>query len=433
MSKKMYSILGIALIVILFMTSCNPATSTTTEAVPTNPPEEKVVLSLYTNYFGSDTKAPVLQTILDDFMAANPNIEVKPEYITDTDMATKVETAFLANQETDLILQNWMGPSTEWLSNGVVVAVNQYLDDWGLKDKFKPSALNDFKEPNSDEISAFPLEGFNWPMYCNMEILEASGAVCPTTYDELLDTAKKVRAAGYQPFTIGGLDWTGSALFHAGFAAAIDDATAKELWSKGGFSENADARAFVEAFLNLRKEGAFIDNVEGLDGNSMWVPFSEGKAAMTHAGSWSYSSVPAELVAKVKLAGLPLPPNAKGATKPYWYSSYQAKGLWITRNGATKLDAVEKFTKFFYQDKYMTMFVEASSLVPPFKEVSVDETKLSPLFVQSLDLDVDYIIPYPNKYAPANLFDAWDRVATMAYVPGMTADEILKAIDDLYK
>jgi ABC-type glycerol-3-phosphate transport system substrate-binding protein len=80
---------------------------------------EKTQLSILTNWGDSDNKGEVLKIIVADFMAANPEIEVTIEVVPDTDMATKVETSFLAEQEADIILHNWLGPSKEWLSDGV--------------------------------------------------------------------------------------------------------------------------------------------------------------------------------------------------------------------------------------------------------------------------------------------------------------------------
>ena len=352
--------------------------------------------------------------------------------IPDTDMATKVETAFLAGKEPDIILHNWLGPSKDWLSDGVVIPVTPYIKEWGLEGKFKDAALNNYKV--GDEIAAFPLEGFNWPMWYNMEILGKAGIkAIPTTWDELIDAAKKVRAAGFQPFALGGKDWTGGDWFLTAITAALGNDQTAELFSKGGFAQNADAKAVVEAFVEMRDAKVFVDNVEGLDFDTMNATFFAGKAAMMHGGSWSYADLPKEMAAKVQVGGIPLPPNAKGAAKPFWYSSYEGKGVWITRNGSKHVDLIKSFVQILYQDKYMTRFLEERAMVPPVKEVKFDESKLSPLFAQSLKLDVDYVNHATVAYAPTSSFDAWYTVTATAFVPGTSVDDILKAMDDIYK
>lgn len=411
-----------------------PAATATAVTEMEKPSEEKVTLTLYTNWNPDDTgdKGVILSDAVKEFNAANPNAEIKIEVIPDTDMATKVETAFLANKEPDIILHNWLGPSKDWLADGVVVPVTQYIKDWGFEGQFKDAALDNYRV--GDEVAAFPLEGFNWPMWYNMEILEKAGVKeIPTTWDEMIDVATKVRQAGDQPFALGGKDWTGGDWFFTAITAALGNEQTAELFSKGGFSNNADARAFVDAFVKMRDAKVFIDNVEGMDFDTMNAAFFAGKAAMMHGGSWSYADLPKELAGKVKLGGIPLPPNSKGATKPFWYSSFEGKGVWITRNGSKHLDLVKNFVQILYQGKYMTRFLEERAMVPPMKEVAFDEKVLSPLFVQSLKLDVDYVNHATVSYAPTSTFDAWYNVTASAFVPGTSTDDILKAMDDIYK
>ena len=414
-----------------------PAPATTSEPQAAQPSGEKVTLTLYTNWAPAEAgqapdKGNILVDVIKEFEAANPGVEIKEEIIPDTDMATKVETAFLANKEPDIILHNWLGPSKDWLSDGVVIPVTPYIKDWGFEGKFKQAALNNYRV--GDEIAAFPLEGFNWPMWYNTEILEKAGVKnIPTTWDELIDVAQKVRKAGYQPFALGGKDWTGGDWFLTAITAALGNDQTSELFSKGGFSDNADAKAFVEAFVKLRDSKVFVDNVEGMDFDTMNADFFAGKAAMMHGGSWSYADLPKEMSNKVKVGGIPLPPNAKGATKPFWYSSYEGKGVWITRNGSKHLDQIKTFVQTLYQDKYMTRFLEERAMVPPMNEVKYDESVLSPLFAQSLKLDVDYVNHATVSYAPTSSFDAWYTVTATAFVPGTSVDEILKAMDDIYQ
>jgi len=410
-----------------------PAAPAPTQPPAAQPAVEKTTLSLISNWAsgGTDPKGDVLKTILDDFMAANPDIEVTLEIVPDMDMGTKIETAFLGQQEPDLILQNWMGPSTAWLPDGVVIDLAPYLKEWGLEGKFKQTALKDYTV--GDKVAALPIEGFNWPIWYNTEILEKAGVTTlPTTWDELKDAAKKIRAAGYQPWSIGGKDWTGGDWFLTAISASLGKEKATELFSKGGFSQSAEARAFVEAFVDLRDSEVFADNFEGLEYETVQALFFSGKAAMIHDGSWAYASLPKELEGKIKLGGVPLPPNSKGAAKPFWYSSYEGKGLWVTRNGSQKLEAIKKFAQFFFQDKYMAQFVEKAGMVHPFNELEYDQSVLPSLFVDSLDLDVDVVKP-AHFYAPSNLYDAWYDVTKTAFSPGTSVDEILQTMDDLYK
>ena len=135
-----------------------PAPAPTAQPQAAQPSGDKVTLTLYTNWVPDDTdKGLILLDAIKEFNAANPNAEIKEEVIPDTEMATKVETAFLENKEPDIILHNWLGLSKDWLSDGVVVPVTQYIQEWGFEGKFKPAALDNYRV--GDEIAAFPLDG----------------------------------------------------------------------------------------------------------------------------------------------------------------------------------------------------------------------------------------------------------------------------------
>ena len=64
------------------------------------------------------------------------------------------------------------------------------------------------------KIQAFPLEGgIPGPIWYNTKVLKAAGVEIPKTTDQLIEMAKKVRAAGYGPVIASGADGMGSYLF----------------------------------------------------------------------------------------------------------------------------------------------------------------------------------------------------------------------------
>ncbi|MCZ7536120.1 MAG: extracellular solute-binding protein [Acidimicrobiia bacterium] len=164
-----------------------------------------------------------------------------------------------------------------------------------------------------------------------MEILGKSGASIPTTVEELIATAKKVRAAGFQPLATGGNDWTGFSLFTLITQTRITHDGWSSFTRRGRFSANPDFVEGVRLFTRLRDEGVFIDNAEGLNFDTQNEAFFSGKAAMLHGGSWSFGDLPKEMAGKVELGGFPLPEGSPLA-KPAYYYEFTAKGVWVTRN-----------------------------------------------------------------------------------------------------
>lgn len=395
--------------------------------------QDNVTISILTNWGPDDPKGPVLQSILDDYMAANPGVSFELDIVPDTDIPTKVETSYLGGAEADLFMHNLLGPSLTWAEDGIVVPVTDYADEWGLIDGFLGVALDQWTV--NGDLVGFPLEGFNWPVWYNTAIFEEAGVEIPTTTDELIAAADAIRAAGYEPFAIGGSDWTGSRLFQMVLSSAAPQEDMVALWSEGGFADNAQARSAVETFVALREAGVFAESAEGMEFNSMNEMFFSGQAAMMHGGAWSYSELPEDLLDVVVLGGFPVLPDSAYEV-PAWWSGFTAKGLWISRNGAEKMDTLASFIKFFYQPEMIARFVESGGLIPPITGVEVDESALNPLFVQSLalaDSGDAVFVPLAELYVPGPVSEPLDGPCTDVYVPGMSADDILSAMDETYE
>ena len=364
-------------------------------------------------------------------MAAYPDIEIKEEVFADSEIPTKVVTMYLAGDEPDIVFQNLHQAALDWMDDGVTIEMTDLAKQWGLYDQIKPAAIVEWTD-GKDRLRAIPLEGYTWPMWYNTKILDEVGVEIPKTADELIAAAKKIRAAGYQPFATGGQEWTGQFVFFLTLASMLTDKEIPDLYAKGGFAKNSHAIAGVEAFVKLRDEGVFCDDVEGLTVAAANEMFYSEKAAMQHSGSWFFAECPDEIKDHIALGGLPLPAGSP-RQKPVIYASFEGKGVWITRNGAKKMDAAEKFIKFFYQPKIMARFVEQAAMTSPLKETPVDESKLDPLFVESNQILGDVEVALIHKvYIPPAVNENLLRVANETFLPGTTAETILAHMDEVY-
>jgi multiple sugar transport system substrate-binding protein len=341
--------------------------------------------------------------------------------------------AFLAKQEPDIIFSNIFAQTLLWPENGLTVPLEDYLKDWGMDgDFFLDGAIKNYTNEEGHLI-ALPLEGFYWPIWYNTKAFEAAGVEIPKTQEELIAIAPALREAGYQPFVVGGSDWTGLNWMMLQFQGCMEDEEGLELAANGGWSGNANALKCAELFVQMRDSGVFADNTEGLEFSSMNASFFDGKAAMMHGGSWSYGDLPEEMKSHVVVAGFP-PAADSPQAQPVYYGSFNAKGVWVTRNGAEKMDAVSKFVQFLYQPANIARFVEDTGMAPPLQTINVDEGKLSPQFVQSLSLAKEnHVLDQPEVAFPAEIFGEVERVLREAFIPnGLSAQQILEALDALY-
>ncbi len=99
-----------------------------------------------------------------------------------------------------------------WTELGATLDVKGYLDDWGLRERVLPAALKEWTD-DEGRLRAFPYFAANWPVAFNTGLLERAGiGSVPTTGDQLIGAARKLRAKGIAPVTVGGNDWTGQKL-----------------------------------------------------------------------------------------------------------------------------------------------------------------------------------------------------------------------------
>jgi multiple sugar transport system substrate-binding protein len=436
--NKRIAFLSTALLVILSMilTACGgtptsaPATSAPpATAAPTAAPEP-VTLTMWHNWGPDDAKYEAWRSILDDFMAANPNITIKDEVYVDADIPLKLETAVTAGQEPDLVLSGGIGSAMDWVKNGVVQPVTGYLTEWGIKDQFLDSALLQYTDSNGDVI-AFPLEGFTWPIWYNTKVIESVGKTVPKTTDELIALAKALRDAGKDgPVIASGADGMGSYLFYLIVQSAMTDKDSMAAFGGGDWTI-PNAIKGVQTFVQLRDAGVFVNGVEGVDYGGAEARFGTGEVAMCHYGAWAFGDeAMAKILPDIKIGGFPIPAGSPHKL-PVYFAGFSAKGIFITPNGNEKIDAVKKFVEFVFQPEMIGRLVEQAGMSPSIKTVVVDESKLNPLFAQTLKMDAEVVFIL-DSYAPGAVMTDLNRITQEAFAPGMTADQILAELTAAY-
>ncbi len=450
MNKGIFS-LTIALLVIasMILTACGstPTAAPATQPPATLPPATQapaptatqppaptstsapVTLTIWHNWGPDDAKGPAMKSILADFMTANPDVIIKDEVYVDADIPLKVETATTAKQEPDLVFVQLVGDPLTWNDSGVTLPVNDYIKQWGLDGKFKDVALSNYTLPDG-KIEAFPLEGYVWPVWYNTKVFAAASVPIPTTTDDLIADAKKIRTAGFQPIVASGSDGMGQYLFTLIMQSAMTDQEAVQCMGKGDWTV-PDCIKGVQLFVQLRDAGVFVNGIQGIDYPTANTQFGTGKVAMSHFGAWEFGAPEvASVVPDVKIGGFPLPAGSPHKL-PIYYSAFTAKGIWVTPNGAAKIDAVKKFIQFFYQPAIMARFVEQAGMISPLKDDTVDPTKVTPLFTQDLS-KIAEVAETPDFYLPPTVATDFGRVSQEAFTAGITADKILADLKAAY-
>jgi multiple sugar transport system substrate-binding protein len=347
-----------------------------------------------------------------------------------SDLPIVFETSTLAGKQADVAVVNMMGRTLGWTDAGATIPVEDLLDAWDLRDKIIPEAIQEWTDENG-HLRAFPFTRTNWPVSFNTGLLEEAGVAIPTTSDELITVADALRSKGIGPVTVGGSDWSGQKLFLQILQGFITQDEARTVFSTGKLSDSAGAVAGVQHFVELRDAGVFVDSVQGYTSDSELTQFNTRKAAIVPAMSSALALVPAERAAEVTVGGWPVPSSGGVIERPSVIRSFNGHGIWISANGADKLDLIEPFVKNLYSEAVTDAFILGSGR--DMNRVTDTVSQDFPLVAQAsqlTDADVSPVM-LPDLLIPDSVFEPMIRVTAAAY-GSASADQIVDAFEKSY-
>jgi multiple sugar transport system substrate-binding protein len=388
-------------------------------------------ITILSSFTSGNITGDTLKKLAGEF-TKQTNIKVSIQEANTNDIGGNYEASKLANKEQDLVVLNLTPDTSDWLPGGQVVDVKKYLDEWGITDKLEPKAI-DFWTQGDDGIAGFPYWGFNWPVWYNMDLLKKAGITeIPKTTDDLIADAGKLRAVGVQPLALGGGEWpVQNFTTWMGQQFMVPEA-AQKLFKEGGYCDSPEAMKGLDLFGKLRDAGVFIDNVQGYTNDQMQTAFFSGKAAMMPGGSWAYTQVPPKVAAVTQLAGFPVPSGGQ-YTKPTAFAGY-SNGMFLSPNGAKKIDAIEKFVKFMYSDSSVKEWAGPGKQILDMKpDVVGSVTSTDAMVTKGAGINsesVDFLV-LPDAYIPAGL-DYVPVVTGWIGKKGAPSSDLCKKLDKLY-
>lgn len=385
-------------------------------------------IAVHTQLSGAVSGAQVFSDVVAAYSRANdrPVALLK----NGSDLPIVFETSSLAGKEADIAMVNLQGRTLSWTRLGATIAVEDLLDEWGLRDKIIPEALEEWTDEEG-HLRAFPFTRTNWPVSFNTGLLEEAGVAIPTTSDELIAVADALRSKGIGPVTVGGSDWSGQKMFLQILQGFLTREEATRAFSTGRLSEIPGAVAGVEHFVELRDAGVFVDNVQGYTSDSELTQFNTRKAAIVPAMSSALSLVPAERAAEVTVGGWPVPSRGGVVSRPTVIQSYNGHGIWISANGAKKLDLLKPFIQNLYTPEVTGEFILGSGR--DMSRITDVVSKDFPLVAQASQLTPEQVTPVmlPDLLIPDSVFEPMIRATAMAY-GNASADQIIDRFEKAY-
>ncbi|WAM31975.1 extracellular solute-binding protein [Caldicellulosiruptor naganoensis] len=347
----------------------------------------------------------VIQRSVDRFMAANRGVKVEVVPLQNDAFKTKLKIAMGANQAPDVFPTWGGGQFYEYIKSGKVKDITAYMNEKNYKNRFLDGAISMVTFDN--KIWAVPVENVAIAIILyNKEIFKKYNLKVPSTYDELLNIVKTLKAKGIAPFALANkTKWPGSMFYmylvdRLGGPSVFERAANR----KGGSFEDPVFIKAGEMLQELVRLGAFAKGYNGLDydtGQSRMLLYA-GKAAMELMGSWEISVIKSEnkKFYDNNLDFFPFPAIKGGKGDPNNVVGTLGDNFYAISSRCKYPKEAFKMIQYLIDDQAVKERIQLGR-IPPVKGVKLNDSKLQKL--SSIISKAKHVQLWYDQYLPPQL------------------------------
>ncbi len=298
----------------------------------------------------------VEQTIIDEYMAANPNVSIEVEALDEEAYKTKFK-AYAMDGMPDVV-SIWGQPSflDEVLDAGVLAELNEedYIDY-----SFIAGSLDGFKK--DDKLYGLPRNTDIMLFYYNQKMFEDNGWEVPATYDDLMALCADIKDAGFTPVAMDGGDGWPMACFLTDILVQVAGVDYADIVSNavatGDFGA-PEIRQATQILVDSANAGMFQVGYDSQDYGTTMNLFTNGQAAMYCMGSWDCSmalneDIAPEIRDNIRAFTMPTVDGGKGGANDI--AAWNGGGYAVSANSAVKDEAI-KFLNYMYQPDKLSKY-----------------------------------------------------------------------------
>ena len=331
-----------------------PADTGATEEAATG---EAVTIKLFSNLPDrKNGQGLVEQMIIDEYMAANPNVSIEVEALDEEAYKTKFK-AYAMDGMPDVV-SIWGQPSflDEVLDAGVLAELNEAdYADYG----FIAGSLEGFKKDG--KLYGLPRNTDIQIIYYNQKMFDDNGWAVPATYDELMAVCSDIKAAGYTPIAMDGGDGWPMACFLTDILVKVAGTDYADIVRNAIATGDFNAPEIQEAtqiLVDSAAAGMFQVGYDSQDYGTAMNLFTNGQAAMFCMGSWECSmalneDIQADIRDNIRAFTLPTVDGGKGGANDI--AAWNGGGYAVSANSAVKDEAI-KFLNYMYQPDKLSKY-----------------------------------------------------------------------------
>lgn len=339
----------------------SPATSSPAASADNGGSKEKVTITFQNIYPDpTEPKYKMVRKLVEQYESEHPNVKIELDSLNTDQQKLKLKTQAASKEMPDITVVNPAAQMQPFVDADLFVPLNEMVEKNGLKGTFQEGILDYYTFNNN--LYALP-DGNNIALvYYNKSLFNQAGVQVPTTFEEMVEAVKTLKAKGITPIAIGEKDsWTGSFLFMnillrtnngPGFLKEVLDG--KKTFEDPAFTEAADA------FQDLVQAGAFQEGATSFDYNAGENLFKTGKSAMYFMGSW-LMAIETSDVSKDGNVGVFKFPTVGGKGDPNQFMLAPGSAFAVSKD-SKHLEETLDFLNFFMLNYPKEMFTQKGAI-----------------------------------------------------------------------
>ena len=377
------------------------------------------------------------QDMANEYMAKHPNVKINITILENEAFKTKLTSVMQGGTPPD-IFQSWGGGvMNDQVTAGMLQDITPALDANGgaWRNTFAPGALAVYALDSKNYGVPWDMGEVAW--WYNKDLFaKANIANPPTTWTELLDAVKTLKAAGITPISLGEKDsWTGMHIWSylATRICGQDKFLAAANRTGGSFTDPC----FVQAGTDLKQlidlkpfQAGFL----GASHDEMQGNFGNGKAAMELSGQWAPGSEAGQAADKKGVANLGMFnfPAVEGGAGDVTDVMGGGNGFAIGKNAPP--EAVD-FVKYLTAPEQQARVAASGGGIPVVKggEVGLTQadSKANPnmVVVQKSLAAAKYFQLYYDQYMPSAMGGILNDAVAKLYAGTSTPEQVAAEVE----
>jgi raffinose/stachyose/melibiose transport system substrate-binding protein len=236
------------------------------------------------------------------------------------DLKTQVRVAVAGGKAPDVFFSNEGFTFWEYVDRGSAMDITAVAKQRNWLERGYPEYLAADTDKNG-RLWGMPWSGIHlWQvLYTNEDFFKKNNLPYPTTVDDMVALAPKIKAAGMQPISWGNKDGWPAILMIGDYMMQQSDPSIVDKLNKGTikWTESDVARKAIDAMGKLGKGGAFVPGYNAQNHEAGIMGWVGGKAAFLYNGTWwpSVNNGSTNTGFKIGTITLPLIINSKTKVK----------------------------------------------------------------------------------------------------------------------